>query len=195
MVGGGIKATGGGDQFSGQLHACEHLASRFVVVAGGCEDFRDAAGGEAVLQEAEDGLPLGGVQGTSRQARKVGAIPLSEPLDGGDTFIGKEDIVGEDGRFAQRECRVVSTRWWRSSPGSSASKMRLRAASCTGEAGPDERNGSAGGWLRERVSRMAQFVWWASSMRAGKLRDRPGMALAGSRMTSCASRRRMVLAR
>lgn len=54
---------------------------------------------------------------------------------------------------------------------------------------------SAGDLLRERVSRMAQLVCWASSLSAGKQRKRPGMALAGSRMSRRAFRRRMVLER
>ncbi len=97
MVGGGIETTRGGDQFPGQLHACEHFAPRFMVVAGGFEDCRDALRGGAVLQEAEDGLPMWGVQGTSTQARQLGAIPFIEPLDTRDTSSGKEDVIGEDG--------------------------------------------------------------------------------------------------
>ncbi len=49
MVGGGIEATGGRDQFSGHFHAQEHFAPGFVVVAAGLEDVWDALGGGAVL--------------------------------------------------------------------------------------------------------------------------------------------------
>ena len=65
MIGGGVEATGGRDQFPGHLHAQEHFAPGFVVVAGGCEDLWNALGREAVVQEADDGLPMGGAQGTS----------------------------------------------------------------------------------------------------------------------------------
>jgi len=64
MVGGGVETTGGRDQFPGHLHAYEHFVSGFIVVAGGFEDLLDALWGGAVLQEAEDGLPVWGAQGT-----------------------------------------------------------------------------------------------------------------------------------
>ena len=40
-----------------------------------------------------------GEQGTSTQARQLGAIPFIEPLDTRDTSIGKDDVIGEDGRL------------------------------------------------------------------------------------------------
>jgi hypothetical protein len=49
MVGCGIETTGGRDQFSRHLHAYEHFAPGFLVVAGGLEDLWDALGGGAVL--------------------------------------------------------------------------------------------------------------------------------------------------
>src|SRR2546421_500169 len=82
----------------------------------------------------------------------------------------------------QRACLVVSRSWRPSFVGSGASSRRERAASSKGEAGPDECKGSAGEWRKERVSRMAQLVWRASSTRAGRQRERPGVALAGSRI-------------
>src|SRR6266568_5838563 len=85
--------------------------------------------------------------------------------------------------WVQRACLVVSRSWRPSPVGSGASSRRLRAASSMGEAGPDECKGSAGDWRKERVSRMAQLVWRASATRAGRQRERPGMALAGSRIT------------
>ena len=35
MVGGGVEAAGGADEFAGQFHAGEHFASGLGVVAGG----------------------------------------------------------------------------------------------------------------------------------------------------------------
>ena len=49
MVGCGIETTGGRDQFSGHMHAHQHFASCFVVVAGGLEDVRDAVGSGTVV--------------------------------------------------------------------------------------------------------------------------------------------------
>ena len=54
MVGGSVETTGGRDQFSGPIHAYQHFASGFAVVAGGLENVRDGPGGVAVLQEAQD---------------------------------------------------------------------------------------------------------------------------------------------
>ena len=68
MVGGGVETTGGRDQFSGHFHTHQHFASGFAVVAGGLKNVRDALGRVAVLQEAEDGLPIGGADGTGAQA-------------------------------------------------------------------------------------------------------------------------------
>ena len=38
MVGGGVEATGGRDEFPGLAHAQEHFAAGFVVIAGGVEN-------------------------------------------------------------------------------------------------------------------------------------------------------------
>ena len=54
MISGGVEATGGRDQFSGHLHAQQHFASGFAVVAGGLKNVRDALGDSAVLQETQD---------------------------------------------------------------------------------------------------------------------------------------------
>src|SRR2546423_677566 len=79
----------------------------------------------------------------------------------------------------QRACLVVSRSWRPSPVGSGASSRRERAAWSKGEVGPDECRGSAGDWRRERVSRMAQLVWRASSTRGGRERARHGVARAG----------------
>ena len=84
MLGGGVETRGGGNQFSGPLHAQQHFASGFAVVAGGLEDVGDALGRVAVLQEAQDGQPIGGAKGTGAQARKLVVIALAQPVDGGD---------------------------------------------------------------------------------------------------------------
>ena len=85
MVGGGVETTGGRDQFPGHIHAYEHFTSCYIVVAGGLEDVRDALGSGTVLQEAEDGLPMRGAQGTSAETCQVEVILFTEPVDGGDT--------------------------------------------------------------------------------------------------------------
>ncbi len=64
MIGGGVETTSGRDQFPGHPHAYEHFAPGFLVVAGDFEDLLDALWGGTVLQEAEDGLPMWGAQGT-----------------------------------------------------------------------------------------------------------------------------------
>ena len=56
MIGGGVETTGGRDQFSGHLHAHQHFASGFAVVAGGLKNVRDGPGDSAVLQKAEDSV-------------------------------------------------------------------------------------------------------------------------------------------
>jgi hypothetical protein len=77
MIGGGVETTGGRDQFSGHLHAHQHFASGFAVVAGGLKNVRDGPGGVAVVQEAEDGLPVGRADGTGAQARELEAVTLA----------------------------------------------------------------------------------------------------------------------
>ncbi len=84
MVGGSVETTGGRDQFSGHFHAHQHFASGFVIVAGGLEDVRDGPGDIAVLQEAQDGLPVGRADGTGAQACELVMVPLAQPVDGGD---------------------------------------------------------------------------------------------------------------
>jgi len=49
MGGGGIETTGRREQFPGHLHAQEHFAPGFLVVAGGLEDLGDALWGGAAL--------------------------------------------------------------------------------------------------------------------------------------------------
>ena len=40
-------------------------------------------GGVAVLQEAQDGLPIGRTDGTGTQARELVMVTLAQPVDGG----------------------------------------------------------------------------------------------------------------
>ena len=82
MVGGRVETTGRRDQFSGHFHAHQHFASGFAVVAGGLENVRDGSGGVAVLQEAQDGLPVGRVDGTGTQACELVMVALAQPVDG-----------------------------------------------------------------------------------------------------------------
>jgi len=77
MVGGGVETTSGRDQFSGHFHTHQHFASGFAVVAGGLEDVRDGPGGVAVLQEAQDGLPVGGADGTGTEACELAVVALA----------------------------------------------------------------------------------------------------------------------
>lgn len=44
MARGGVEATIKGNEFAGTLHANEHFATSFVVVAGGGEDVCDGTG-------------------------------------------------------------------------------------------------------------------------------------------------------
>ena len=44
MVGGGVEAATEGDEFTGLLHAHEHFASGFVVIAGCDQDIFDGTG-------------------------------------------------------------------------------------------------------------------------------------------------------
>lgn len=99
MVGGGIEATGRGDEFAGHLHADEHFTSRLVVVTGSFENVRDAPRTGVLLQEAEDGLPLWGVQRTGRETRQVGVISCSKPAEGRNVSVGQGNIIGKDVRL------------------------------------------------------------------------------------------------
>ena len=49
MVGGGVEATGGRDEFASVFHTEKHFAPGLVVVAGGGEDGGDGLGGGAVM--------------------------------------------------------------------------------------------------------------------------------------------------
>jgi hypothetical protein len=40
-----------------------------------------------------------GAQGTIAQTCQVGVITLTEPVDGGDIYFGREDVIGENGRL------------------------------------------------------------------------------------------------
>ena len=97
MVGGGVEATGGAEEFASEFHAGQHFAACFGVVAGGGQNGGDALWGGTVLQEAEDGLTMWGVQRCGREARQVGVIWFREPVDGWNALIGKKEVVGEDG--------------------------------------------------------------------------------------------------
>ena len=84
MLGGGVETTGGRNQFTGHLHAQQHFAAGFAVVAGGRENVGDALGSVTVLQEVEDGLAIGGVEGTGAQAGELVVVLLAQPVDGGN---------------------------------------------------------------------------------------------------------------
>ena len=109
MVGGGVETTGGRDQFPGHLHAHQHLASGFAVVAGGLEDVRDGLGDITVLQEAQDGLPVGRADGTGTQARELVMVTFAQPVDGGDAgfrgmnVVGQRDRLGAEGMFGRKQ--------------------------------------------------------------------------------------------
>ena len=93
MIGGGVETTGGRDQFTGHLHAHQHFASGFTVVTGGLEDVRDGSGDIAVLQEAQDGLPIGRADGTGAQARELAVVALAQPVDGGHACFRGENVI------------------------------------------------------------------------------------------------------
>ena len=84
MVGGRVETAGGRDQFAGLQHAHEHFASGFAVVAGGGQNVGNAPGRVAVLQEVQDGLPVGGPEGTGAQAAELVVVALTSPVDGGN---------------------------------------------------------------------------------------------------------------
>jgi len=99
MVGGGVETTGGRDQFSGPLHAQQHFASCFAVVAGGLKNVLDGLGGVAVAQEAQDGLPVGRADGTGAQARELVVVTLAQPVDGGDAGFRGENVISQHARL------------------------------------------------------------------------------------------------
>ena len=117
MVGGGVETTSRRDQFSGHFHAQQHFASGFAVVAGGLEDVRDGLGGVAVLQEAQDGLPVGRADGTGTQARELVMVTLAQPVDGGDAgfrgmnVVGQRDRLGAEGMFGRKQELVAVAGW------------------------------------------------------------------------------------
>jgi hypothetical protein len=96
MVGGGVETTGGRDQFPGHLHAHQHLAPCFAVVAGGLENVGDGLGRVAVLQETEDGLPIGRTDGTGAQAGELTVVAFTQPVDGGDACFRGENVISQD---------------------------------------------------------------------------------------------------
>ncbi len=122
MVGGGVETTGGRDQFPGHLHAHQHLAPCFAVVAGGLENVGDGLGRVAVLQETEDGLPIGRTDGLSsvgflvrplrgRREREIQGTPL-KPRQGQGPWtplLKNLYLKGTDGTGAQAgELTVVA---------------------------------------------------------------------------------------
>ena len=52
VVGGGVETTVEGDEFASHLHAHEHFAPGFVVIAGGGEDVFDVTGIGTFAQES-----------------------------------------------------------------------------------------------------------------------------------------------
>ena len=99
MVGGGVETTGGRDQFSGHFHAQQHFASGFFVVAGGFQNVRDSLGSVALLQEMENGLPIGRADGTGAQARELVVVALAQPVDGGHASFRGENGISQDARL------------------------------------------------------------------------------------------------
>ena len=98
MTGDGVEATGGRDEFTGHLHADEHFATGFVVVAGGGENGFDVLWAGTVVQELEDGLAVQGADGTGTEAFEGGAVAFREPMKDGGASFGDVDLVGEDAR-------------------------------------------------------------------------------------------------
>jgi len=52
-----------------------------------------------VLQEAQDGLPIGRTDGTGAQARKLVVVTLAQPVDGRDAYFRGEKIIRQDTRL------------------------------------------------------------------------------------------------
>ena len=117
MMGGGVETPGGRDQFPGALHAQEHFAPCFAVVAGGLQNVGDALGRVAVLQEAQDGLSVGRVDGTGAQARELAVVTFAQPVDGGDAgfrgmnVVGQRDRLGAEGMFGRKQELVAVAGW------------------------------------------------------------------------------------
>jgi len=97
VIGDGIEidARSHGNDFACLLHAQQHLAPGFGVVAGGAQDVFDAVGSGTVVQEAQNGLPMQRADRTGAQARERGAIRFAEPVEGRDALRGGEDLVGQ----------------------------------------------------------------------------------------------------
>src|SRR5579884_3182614 len=102
MVGDGVKAGGGGDEFAGQFHAQEHFAASFVVVAGGGEDRFDGLRIGTCAQKLEDGLTLGRTNGTGGEPTEGDGIGCRQPLYGRDILWGGSDGVGKGSRGGTR---------------------------------------------------------------------------------------------
>ncbi len=96
MVSSGVEAGSGRDDFAGGLHALEHFATRFVVITGGIQDGFDGLRSGTVMQEAENGLPMYGLDGSGAQTLKRCAVVFTEPVKGRDVGFGEEEFVGED---------------------------------------------------------------------------------------------------
>jgi len=103
VVGGGIEATSGGEEFAGLLHANEHFAPGVVVVGGSVEDGGYVLGRGAGVQEVENGLTMGGVQGGRAEACQVGASAFTSAVECRDVLCGNVAVVGEDGRLWTEE--------------------------------------------------------------------------------------------
>src|SRR5438105_3923849 len=95
MVGGRVETTGGRDQFSGHFHAQQHFASGFAVVAGGLKNVRDGLGDSAVLQEAQDGLPIGRADGTGAHASELVVVALAQRVDCVHAGVRGREVVGQ----------------------------------------------------------------------------------------------------
>ena len=59
MISCGIEPASRGSEFASVEHALEHFAHAVVVLGGACGNVSGTQGSGAVLQGAEDGLPLG----------------------------------------------------------------------------------------------------------------------------------------
>ena len=120
MGGGGVETTRGRDQFSGHFHAHQHFVSGFFVLAGGFENVWDSLGSVALLQEMEDGLPVGRADGTGAEACELAVVAFTEPVDGGDACFRGENVIGQDGRlgaegmFGRKQELVAIVGWVRS---------------------------------------------------------------------------------
>jgi hypothetical protein len=92
----GVETAPDQDEFAGLFHAQHHFAPGFVVIAGGGEDRFDGLGAGTDMQEVEDGLALGGVDGTSREARQLSGVAFAQPVQGEDALVVDGEVVGKD---------------------------------------------------------------------------------------------------